>query len=192
MNSFWDATSTCFQRVKPWLLRGNIGIQKHQCPGCDDRAKLPQAHSPRLGSGNWGWGSGVISALRPHTNSPAIPSPALRRVLTARVSYSTSFWTELMIGAAAEGMARANGGPHDRAPGRGPGCSSLRIAPRRLRRHLRPRAPGAARKNTSWALKLKIQTTRYSSGVSGSWRPTYRQGPPQARRGGAGGYTIER
>lgn len=29
-------------------------IQKHQCPGCEDRAKPPQAHSPRLGSGKWG------------------------------------------------------------------------------------------------------------------------------------------
>lgn len=28
--------------------------QKHQCPGCEDRAKPPQAHSPRLGSGKWG------------------------------------------------------------------------------------------------------------------------------------------
>lgn len=94
----------------------------------------PLRHIPQgWDQGNGGWRSGAVSALRPHTNSPAIPSPAPRRVLTARVSYSTSFWTELMIGAAAEGMARANAVPHNRAPGRGPGCSSLRIAPRRLR-----------------------------------------------------------
>lgn len=38
------------------------------------------------------------------------PGPPLR-LLTALVSYSTSFWTELMMGAAAVGMAPADGGP---------------------------------------------------------------------------------
>lgn len=154
----------------------------------------PLRHIPQgCDQGTGGWGSGAVSALWPHTNSPAIPLPAPRRVLTARVSYRTSFWTELMIGAAAEGMARANGGPHDRAPGCGPGCSSLRIAPRRLREKT-PQTLGTRSSQEKHLLgpNAKIQTTRHSSGVSGSRRPTSRQGPPQTRRGGAGGYTIER
>lgn len=60
-------------------------------------------------------GEGAASSPGP-TGSPipaamsSRPVPTLR-ILTALVSYSTSFWTELMMGAAAVGMAPANGGP---------------------------------------------------------------------------------
>lgn len=57
-------------------------------------------------------GSGLRGLPLPRTPHTSILLPAPRRqVLTALVSYRTSFCTELMMGAAAVGMARANEGP---------------------------------------------------------------------------------
>lgn len=155
-------------------------------PGCDNWAKPPRAYSPPLGLGNWenGGAGGVNAASAPHLLGRHPPARApRRRVLTALVSYRTSFWTELIMGAAAAGMARASGGPQGRAPGRGPGCGSLCPPPQETRRE-----------DVSDPA-LQLQTRKTPPGRQIYRRPantlkcfrilrsTSRQAQPQARRG---------
>lgn len=100
-----------------------------QYPGYQNRGKAPR-HSPRelaylkavfdrdLGTGEEEGGGrvqplpyGPTPTSRHPSSCTSPPAPLPRGVLTALVSYRTSFWTELIMGAAAEGIAAANVGP---------------------------------------------------------------------------------
>lgn len=142
MNSFWDSTSTCFQCVLTVASKWKHVQAKAAVPWVRWQGEAPSDTCPRLGLGRDPREGNAATVLprAPHCAPP-------RRELTALVSYRTSFWTELMMGAAAAGMVGGSWGSHRTAPGRGPGCGSLQTAPRGpQRRQFRPPTPDPARK----------------------------------------------
>lgn len=141
---FLCATGICLHTHLParHMLQSKTDVQTHHGPSCQ----------PSLQK-SWEDSEGVLGATTQQgppapRGSVLCPVPLLQ-ILTALVSYSTSFCTELMMGAAAVGMAPAKGGPttgQQAAPQVVTACEVLPETERRLRRPP-PSTPDSADKN---------------------------------------------